>query len=152
GGYVAFKALGAKAGALLGGLLGGLISSTATTVTFARRARENPAVTGAALGVVMLGSSVGYVRLMVGISVAEPRCLKTAAGPLGVLLALSLALAGAAWVRSRGRTERLPDPENPTELKSALFFAGLYALVRLAVAWGKDQLGAGGVYAVAGVS
>jgi uncharacterized membrane protein (DUF4010 family) len=37
-GYVAHKLLGAKQGALLGGVVGGLVSSTATTVSFARRA------------------------------------------------------------------------------------------------------------------
>jgi uncharacterized membrane protein (DUF4010 family) len=39
-GYVAFKLVGANAGAVLSGVLGGVISSTATTVTYSRRAKE----------------------------------------------------------------------------------------------------------------
>ncbi len=38
--YVAFKLVGAGAGAVLGGILGGLISSTATTVSYARQTKR----------------------------------------------------------------------------------------------------------------
>ena len=37
GGYIAYKLFRARAGALLGGIIGGLVSSTATTVSYARR-------------------------------------------------------------------------------------------------------------------
>ncbi|HEX7262162.1 MAG TPA: MgtC/SapB family protein, partial [Luteolibacter sp.] len=36
-GYVAYKLFGARSGTLLGGIIGGLVSSTATTVSYARR-------------------------------------------------------------------------------------------------------------------
>jgi hypothetical protein len=47
-GYVAYKLFGAREGAVLGGLIGGLISSTATTVSFARRTANKPGVAGLA--------------------------------------------------------------------------------------------------------
>ena len=37
GGYVAYKLVGERAGSIVGGIFGGLISSTATTVSYARR-------------------------------------------------------------------------------------------------------------------
>ena len=42
--------------------------------------------------------------------------------------------------------------ENPTELKSALFFGLLYAVVLFAVAAAKDRFGDRGLYFVAGLS
>ena len=55
-GYVAYKFFGAQRGAVLGGLLGGLISSTATTVSFARRTATAPASAGLAALVIMIAS------------------------------------------------------------------------------------------------
>jgi uncharacterized membrane protein (DUF4010 family) len=42
-----------------------------------------------------------------------------------------------------------PAQANPAELVPALVFAGLYALVLLAVAAARDYIGAGGLYGVA---
>lgn len=41
-GYVAIRIVGARSGILLTGLLGGVASSTATTLAFSRRSREEP--------------------------------------------------------------------------------------------------------------
>jgi uncharacterized membrane protein (DUF4010 family) len=68
------------------------------------------------------------------------------------MLVLSVALAGVAWVMARPKSGSMPEPGNPTQLKSALIFAGLYALVLIAVAWGKEQFGQAGVFAIAAVS
>ena len=42
GGYVVYKFWGNQAGIVLSGILGGVISSTATTVSYAKRAAETP--------------------------------------------------------------------------------------------------------------
>src|SRR5499426_1334578 len=42
-GYITYKFFGEHAGLLLGGILGGVISSTATTVSYARRTAHDPA-------------------------------------------------------------------------------------------------------------
>lgn len=152
GGYVAYKVLGAQAGAALSGLLGGLISSTATTVTYARRSREADGFVGPALLVIMIASGVVYARLIAEISVVAPSFLPEAAWPLVIMFVLTEGLALAVWVSERRAAQALPDQQNPTELKSALFFAALYGVVLLAVAAGKAYLGNRGVYAVAAVS
>ncbi len=46
----------------------------------------------------------------------------------------------------------MPIQENPTELKAALWFGLLFAIVLLAVAAAKERLGQGGLYFVAGLS
>ena len=43
-GYVSMRLLGAKAGLTLTALLGGLASSTASTLAFSRRSRDEPAL------------------------------------------------------------------------------------------------------------
>ena len=71
-GYVGYKLLGARQGALLGGVIGGLVSSTATTVSFARRAAATPASAGLAALVIMVASGVVYGRVMTEVSVIAP--------------------------------------------------------------------------------
>src|SRR5690606_6413539 len=151
-GYVLYKVFGAGAGSALSGLLGGLISSTATTVTAARRMRGDPRHTGPALLVIMVASCVVYGRVLTEIAVAAPEFFPTAVWPVGGMMAVSAMLAGAVWVSTRKESVGLPPPENPTELRSALVFAGLYALVLLAVEAGQVYLGDRGVFAVAAVS
>ena len=48
--------------------------------------------------------------------------------------------------------EQMPEPANPAELKSALIFGMIYALVTLAVGAVKQYVGSAGLYAVAIVS
>ncbi len=152
GGYIAYKVFGARTGTVLSGLLGGLISSTATTVTASRRAREQPEHARAAALVVVLASTVVYGRLLVEVGVVAPGFLPRAAVPLCIMLGAAVLLAGLLWLRSARDVESLPPAGNPTQLKSALVFAALYALVLLAVAGAKRYAGQSGIYAVAAVS
>lgn len=151
-GYLAYKVLGDRGGALLAGLLGGVISSTATTVSYSRRAAASPAASGLAALVVVIASGVSFVRLLIEIGVVAPAFLSSAALPLGLMLAALAAYALALWRRrSPGETEA-PEAENPSELKPALIFAGLYALILVAVEAARRHLGASGLYAVAAIS
>jgi uncharacterized membrane protein (DUF4010 family) len=152
GGYVAYKLFGAQAGSVLSGILGGLISSTAATVGSARRSREADEYAGPAALVIVIASCVLYGRVLTEISVASPTLFQTAVWPIGIVMAVSAAMAAAVWLTARRDGESLPEQENPTQLKSALFFAALYAMVLLAVAVGREYWGTRGVYAVAAIS
>src|SRR4029453_8020406 len=106
-GYVGAKLLGPRAGTWLGGALGGLVSSTATTVTFARRMRgadDNSAGVEAAAQVILIASPVVYPRGLVEIPVGAAAALVRAWGPLLVMLVLL-----AAMSLLRARRHRLPD-------------------------------------------
>jgi uncharacterized membrane protein (DUF4010 family) len=46
----------------------------------------------------------------------------------------------------------MPEQKNPAELKPALLFGGLYALVLLAVAAAREYFGSAGIYVVAVIS
>lgn len=158
-GYLAYLFLGEKVGTLLGGLLGGLVSSTATTVGYARASRVGPAGVPIGTVVILISSSVVFLRVLVELAAVAPNSFTVLAPPVVAMLGAMAALSTVAWwrlIRSRQHpvdTESQPlDLGNPSELSSALIFGGLYALVLLAVAWARDQLGEGGLYAVAVLS
>lgn len=152
GGYIAYKFLGEKLGIVLGGILGGLVSSTATTVSFARRTAKAPESTPAAAVVIMLASTVVVVRMMVEVAIVSPSFLRAAWAPLALMLIVFIALSAALWFFGAREEAELPPQENPSELKSALLFGVIYAVVLFAVAAAKEQFGAGGLFIVAGIS
>ncbi|MCK7596910.1 MgtC/SapB family protein [Microbulbifer sp. CAU 1566] len=152
GGYAAYKLVGAKAGTLLSGLIGGLISSTATTVTYARLARTQQKAVGLAALVILIASTSMFIRMFVEVSVVAPRILGALLPPLITLFALSLLVCALAFWRIQQRESAMPEPSNPAELKPALIFGALYALVILAIAAAKEHYGHRGIYIVALIS
>lgn len=152
GGYIAYKFFGADAGVLLGGILGGAVSSTATTVSYARRSKVDKGLHGLAATVVIIASAVVWVRLLLEIAVVAPGFLPKAAGPLGLMLFVMVLIGVVVWWQQRSEQTDMPEQGNPSEMKSALVFAALYAIVLLAVAWAKDVLGDQGLWIVAVVA
>jgi uncharacterized membrane protein (DUF4010 family) len=147
-GYIAFKFFGQKTGALLAGVLGGLISSTATTVSQARRVRDNPEGTRLAAVVILIASTIAFARVMVEIAVVAPGTLWQMLPPLGVMFGwMAVLSAGLYWWSGKEKAEP-PQPRNPAELQAALIFGALYALVRLAVVAAEDFFGTSGLYLV----
>ncbi|HSM06795.1 MAG TPA: MgtC/SapB family protein [Longimicrobiales bacterium] len=152
-GYVAFRLFGARAGAVAAGLLGGLISSTATTVSYARRSKAEPSRSAAAALVITLASVVVFARVMVEIGVVGPGTFADVAPPLAILMVF-MGVVAFFLFRGAGDEEghEVADQEPPSELKAALIFGGLYAVVLLAVAFARERLGTSGLYFVAGIS
>jgi len=68
------------------------------------------------------------------------------------MLAVCCVIVKVAFRFNRERSADLPAQENPAELKSALIFGALYAVVILAVAAAKDHFGSSGLYTVAVLS
>lgn len=146
GGYVIYKFLGRDAGILLGGVLGGAISSTATTVSYARQARE-PSFTHAAAIVILLASTITFVRVLIEVAVVAPAILGEVAPPVGILLLLTLLPALVAWLGVRRRSAEMPEQDNPTHLKSAIVFAGMYSAVLFLLA-AAQHYARGAIYGV----
>jgi uncharacterized membrane protein (DUF4010 family) len=151
-GYVAYKLFGAGAGSVLAGILGGLISSTAATVSYARRSRGNAELARLAALVIMLASTVVYGRVLVEIAAVARGRLLELGPPLAAMLGVCALVSGAAWLLGRDGEDELPEPGNPAELKAALIFGALYAAVLLAVAFARDRFGTAGLYLVAAIS
>lgn len=151
-GYAAFRLMGARAGTVLAGVLGGAVSSTATTMGYARQSKTHPDTARTAAVVVWIASGVVFVRILLEIGAVAPAFLPVAAGPMVVLLALFAGLALIIWRSATDGGDAPVEPGNPSELKPAMFFGVLYAVVLLAIAAAQDLLGDTGLYITAVVS
>ena len=151
GGYVAYKLLGSRAGTLLGAILGGLISSTATTVSYARRTAAGQGV-GLAAMAIMLASAISAIRVLGIIIVVAPGQAALFGVPLAILAALMLVQAAGLWFTARDEHAGVTEHRNPAQLGTALVFAGLYGVVLIGVAWARDTLGPNAIYGVAAAS
>ncbi|MBI3096411.1 MAG: DUF4010 domain-containing protein, partial [Rhodocyclales bacterium] len=152
-GYAALRLTGAQHGAALIGLFGGFASSTATTMIFARHAKANADLARTAMVVILLANIVVMVRLAL-LSFAVAPAL---AGQLlavfggGILLGCAATLWGWRQLES-GNALPLPKVTNPTEIRTALSFGALYALILVLSAWLQDIAGNRGLYLLALVS
>jgi uncharacterized membrane protein (DUF4010 family) len=99
-----------------------------------------------------MASAVVFARVITLIGATAPAFLATAWPPLAIMLGWFGLLALVCWIARRGESSSMPEQENPSELKPALLFAGLYAVVLVAAAAAKDYFGRKGLYAVAVVS
>jgi uncharacterized membrane protein (DUF4010 family) len=123
GGYLSYKLLGQNAGVLLGGILGGAISSTATTLSYARRTATAQGSARPAGLVVMIASTVVFARVLLEIAVVAPDHLQQLTLPIILMLLTSTVAAGALWLRTWQQPEAMPEQTNPSELKAAGFWA-----------------------------
>jgi len=151
-GYIIYKLVGGAASAALGGILGGIISSTATTVSWARRARTAPAAQSLAVVVVLIASAVAYLRVVIEVSLIAPSKLGALLPALLAAVAWVSAIAAIAFLLFRGEHQQMPEPANPAELKSALVFGMIYALVTVAIAAVKQYFDPSALYGVALIS
>lgn len=152
-GYVALRIVGQRYGAPLLGFLGGMASSTATSMVYARHG-QNRAMTNMAAVVITIANLVVLIRLSMVSGVVSPRILPHLLPVLGCGFALGAAGAIYLWRHMSNSAAALPMPEikNPTEIRIALGFGLLYAIVLLAAAWLSDVAGNRGLYLLAFVS
>jgi uncharacterized membrane protein (DUF4010 family) len=152
GGYIAYKFFGARAGTLLGGIFGGMISSTATTVSYARRTRHAPEAVGLAAFVVVVASTIVFARVIFEIAVVAPELLSSIAPPLVVVMLVMGVLALVMYGTRGGEAEQVPMDKDPSQLKAAVVFGLLYAVILFAVAAGQQWFGDRGLYLIAALS
>lgn len=152
-GYVALRFFGQRYGVALVGVFGGLASSTATTLVYARHSKDNEGLSRLAVVVILLANLVVLVRLSIVSAVVSPAILPQLLPVLGSGLVLGLG-AAAYWWHQLSRQSEVPIPEvnNPTELRTAVGFGVLYAVVLFFAAWLSSIAGSGGLYVVALVS
>lgn len=152
-GYVSWRLFGERAGVLVTGLLGGIVSSTATTLVYARDTREAPHRAHPNALIILMSSSVVFVRMSVLVLVVAPALLPQVGAMAASALAAALPFA-VRWARMpQDRAPGVqPDFANPTSLSVALTFGLLYGAVLLGVSWLSDIAGARGLYLFAFVS
>jgi uncharacterized membrane protein (DUF4010 family) len=148
-GYLALRLVGARQSVGLVGVSGGLVSSTATTLVYARQGRSNAAMASLGAAIIVISNLTVLARLAVITMVVAP----AAAGVLLPMVGSAFAFGLVPAVR-RLRAAMRPDfaapaLSNPTDLRVALGFGAIYALVLVGSAWLSDRAGSQGLYAVA---
>ena len=109
-GYCGYKFLGHKRGTLLGGILGGFISSTATTVTYARKTKSAPALNRLAALIILIASAIAFLRVMLEVAVVAPNHLAQVAPPLAAMFVLLGLLSAGMYFFTQKKEEPMPEP------------------------------------------
>jgi uncharacterized membrane protein (DUF4010 family) len=149
-GYLALRIIGARHGAAVLGIFGGLASSTATTMMFSRHARDHGNLVRMSAIVILIANIMVMLRIAIVAGIVAPGLFTPIAivFACGVVPGLALTLLGWRTLASAGELP-MPEVRNPTELKTAISFGLLYAVVLLASAWLQDKSGSSGLYIVA---
>ena len=152
-GYAALRIVGQNRGTILIGLLGGMVSSTATTLSFSRNARDNEAMSHLSIVVIVLANLMVLLRLAVVVGVLSGAMFMKLAPILaaGLIAGMLAAWYGLHKLKPTGEAPEL-SLSNPTEIRTAVTFGALYAMVLMASAWLSDMAGPRGLYAVAAAS
>jgi uncharacterized membrane protein (DUF4010 family) len=140
-GYVAMRLLGARAGIVVTSLLGGLASSTATTLAFSRRSREDEGLSLHYAFAITTACTVMLPRVGVVIALLNP-ALGLAVAPALAVMAVP-AILFAVWFlwpgAARGGADVAAPPlQNPLSLPTAIKFALLYAVFAFLVKAGTQ--------------
>jgi uncharacterized membrane protein (DUF4010 family) len=153
-GYVAVRTLGDEAGIVVAAITGGLASSTATTVSLARVARESPQAAPLLAGGILIAGVTMLARVLAIAGALNP----------GLIVGLALPLAAAALVFVAASAylffgPRAPDAlhptlalRNPFDVITVMKFAGLIAVIMIASKVLSDTLGARGIFLLAAAS
>lgn len=154
-GYIAVRWLGEHRGLALTGLFGGLVSSTAVTMSFARRSKgaAAPTVDAIASGI-LLAWTVMFARVLVEVAVVHRPLLSRLVVPMAVMGGVGLAAAVVFYRRgaTSGAAVKTDDGgtvKNPFNLTSAIKFGAFFALILVLVRRAQTHLPGGGVYLVA---
>lgn len=146
-GYWLTRLYGAR-GVMIAGLVGGLASSTATTVSLSRMVREGAADRAAGVSGIIAANVVMIARIAVLLFALSPPALATVWKELAAAAVAGAVIALLAWRGGRAKRSDLK-LGNPMELRPALIFAALLALITLAARFAGELYGERGLYGLA---
>jgi uncharacterized membrane protein (DUF4010 family) len=150
--YCGVKLAGADRGILLTGFLGGLVSSTAVTIHLARSAHQDGSQRIFAAGV-LVASATMFVRVLLIVAIINSTLLPALIPPLLCMALVLFAIAAFYWLREGQRMAGTPlKLRNPVELRQAIQFSGLLAMVFLLTQAIRVWLGDTGIYVLAALS
>jgi len=153
-GYFAMRLGGAEKGILFTGLFAGLSSSTALTLHFARMSRHSREVEGMLATGILMACGTMFPRILIYAALISPGLLVPLLLPITVMSALLYVPAFYLW-RHHRKALKVDSPtpiQNPLELRTALMFGGLLAVIMLLGEWLRGLLGEAGIYLLAAAS
>ncbi len=146
-GYVAARVTGSRRGLFLTGILGGFASSTAVTLTFSGRAKEQPRLMEVCAIAIVAGCSTMFVRILLIVAAVDRPLLPMLALPLGAMAVAGFAAAGLLYrstIKREGSEGEVP-LKNPFYLAQSIKFGLVYAAVLVVAKAAQTYLGHTGV-------
>jgi uncharacterized membrane protein (DUF4010 family) len=152
-GYVATRLFGEGRGLALAAIAGGLTSSTATTVSFARLAAENPAGAPALARGAALSGLTMLARVLALAGAIAPALIATIGPALGAAAAVLLIYGAPLTLASAPKAEAPPiEIRNPFELWQATQIAVVISIVMILGKALAGRANSAGVYLLAAAS
>jgi uncharacterized membrane protein (DUF4010 family) len=152
-GYFAIKIAGARRGTIFTGVFGGLASSTAVTLHFSRMSRRDTALAPMLAMGILLACGTMFPRMLLVASVINPALFDLLLVPAAVMALLTYVPALMYWrAQTHQKTADVSPLKNPLELKTALSFGALLALVMFLGKALQNWFGEAGVLALAAAS
>ncbi|WFM70702.1 MgtC/SapB family protein [Halomonas sp. CKK8] len=153
-GYFAVRLGGTEKGILFTGLFAGLSSSTALTLHFARTSRQSQEIEAMLAAGILLACGTMFPRILLYAAVISPGLLPALLLPVTVMGVMLYLPALYLWRHHRhALSVDSPTPiQNPLELRTALLFGGLLAVIMLLGEWLRGVLGEAGIYLLAASS
>lgn len=152
-GYVLTKVVGADRGITLAGILGGLASSTAVTLSFTERSRENESLGRLFALPIMLAWTVMFGRVVLAVGAINQDLAGELWIPMGAAMAVGVIYSGYLYAGSRRqKTTSAIELSNPFELGPAVKFGLLFAGVLLVANLAQELFSTAGIFVAAVVS
>ena len=151
-GYIANKILGIERSVWLSGLLGGIVSSTAATLSFSQRSKEETSLSRHLAMGIMLSCTVMYLRVLIEIVAFNPEFAAEAWWPLLILAGLGFAGGCYLWWAARSKTIEASKFDNPFRLKPAFQIGLIFGLVLFVTKAATVTLGETGILAASSIA
>ena len=152
--YILSRTIGTERGIALTGILGGFVSSTATTVSMAERTKVEGSLYQICAFSTIVASIVMFPRALIEVAVVNRSLLPHVAVPLSVMTVIGASIAAVIYWQATATLDEQTETQltNPFQLRPALFFGAVFAVVLLVSESAHSLLGESGVYATAFVS
>ncbi|SDC34449.1 MgtC/SapB family protein [Natrinema hispanicum] len=152
--YILSRTIGTERGIALTGILGGFVSSTATTVSMAERTKVEGSLYQICAFSTIVASIVMFPRALIEVAVVNRSLLPHVAVPLSVMTVIGASIAAIIYWQATATLDEQTETQltNPFQLRPALFFGAVFAVVLLVSESAHSLLGESGVYATAFVS
>jgi len=152
-GYFAMKMGGPRGGIAFTGLSAGLASSTALTLHFSRLSQGHASLRPILAAGILLACTTMFPRMLLVASALNPSLFRALAVPVAVMSLATVVPALRYWrARSSAAVDATSPIRNPLELRSAITFGLLLAIVMLLGKALEARFGQAGILALAAAS
>lgn len=145
-GYVLIKAVGAQRGIGLTGLLGGIASSTAVTLSFAQRSRDNKDLARPFALAIIVAWTVMFVRVIAVLFTLNQLLALRVLWPMLAAMVAGLAYSVYLYFVQRTAQKETMQFVNPFELGPAVKFGLIYTVILIVSKVAQVYFGDTGVY------